>query len=201
MNVRRVPFGVVHDGRSLGWEPMRDAVRSVGVKLAGLAASLTAIAPAASAGSTPPPTGVVETCAHQSGASFPHAFTSRYNLVVGPLAMIGGRTFTDPQTVRRFEGNKFPLLVAAGHRVTIALTPGSHRFASLAYGSHSRVGHRVMTFRSCDRKHADSKADGRPVTFWSGFVQATRPGCVRLRIWVDRERTPRRARIELGARC
>jgi hypothetical protein len=148
-----------------------------------------------------PPTGVIETCAHQSGASFPHAFTSRNNLVAGPLAMIGGRTFTDPQTVRRFEGNKFPLLVAAGHRVTIALTPGSHHFASLAYGSHSRAGHRVMTFRACNRDEAASDADGKAVTFRSGFVQATRPGCVRLRIWVDRERTPRRARIELGARC
>jgi hypothetical protein len=183
---------------------MRDVARSVGVNLAalaGLAASLTAIAPAASAGSAPPPTGVVETCAHQSGASFPHAFTSRNNLVVGPLAMIGGRTFTDPQTVRRFEGNKFPLLVAAGHRVTIALTPGTRRFASLAYGSHSRAGHRAMTFRACNRDDAASDADGKPVTFWSGFVQATRPGCVRLRIWVDRERTPRHARIQLGVRC
>jgi hypothetical protein len=204
MNVRRVPLGVVHDGRSRGWEPIRDAVRSVGMKLAalaGLAAALTAIAPAASASSAPPPTGVVETCAHQSGASFPHAYTSRNNLVAGPLAIMGGRIFTDPQTVRRFEGNKFPLLVAAGHRVTIELTPGTRRFASLAYGSHSRTGHRVMTFRACNPDEAASDADGKPVTFWSGFVQATRPGCVRLRIWVDRERTPRRAHIELGARC
>jgi hypothetical protein len=149
----------------------------------------------------PPPTGVVETCAHQSGARFPRGFTSRDNLVVGPLAMIGGRRFTDAATVRKFGGNKFPLLVAAGHRVTIALTPGTRRFASLAYGSHSRVGHGVMTFRSCGRDDAASDADDKPVTFWSGFVEATRPGCVRLRVWVDRERTPRRARIELGARC
>jgi hypothetical protein len=149
----------------------------------------------------PPPTGVVETCAHQSGASFPHAFTSRDNLVVGPLSMIGAGRFTDAATVRRFNGNKFPLLVAAGHTVTIELTRATRRFASLAYGSHSRVGHRVMTFRSCDRKHADSDADRKPVTFWSGFVQANRPGCIPLRIWVDRERTPRRARIEIGARC
>jgi hypothetical protein len=183
---------------------MRDAVRRVAVNLAaiaGLAASLTALAPAASANAADRPIGVIETCAHQSGASFPHAFTSRYNLVVGPLAMMGAGRFTPAATVLEFDGNKFPLLVAAGHRVTIELTPGTGRFASLAYGSHSRAGHRVMTFRSCDRKHADSDADGKPVTFWSGFVQATRPGCVRLRIWVDREPTPRRARIELGARC
>jgi hypothetical protein len=149
----------------------------------------------------PPPTGVVETCAHQSGASFPHGFTSRYNLVVGPLSMIGGGRFTDAATVRKFGGNKFPLLVAAGHTVRIEVTRASHRFASLAYGSHSRVGHRVMTFRSCSRDDAASDADDKPVTFWSGFVEATRPGCVGLRVWVDRERTPRPARIELGARC
>jgi hypothetical protein len=170
--------------------------------LAGITASLTALtsaAPTASAASHP--TGVVETCAHQSGAGFPHAFTSRDNLVAGPLSMIGAGRFTDAATVERHGGNKFPLLVAAGHRVTIELTRATHRFASLAYGSHSRIGHRVMTFHSCDRKHADSSADGRPVTFWSGFVQATRPGCVPLRIWVDKERTPRRAHIALGRRC
>jgi hypothetical protein len=115
--------------------------------------------------------------------------------------MIGGGRFTDALTVRKFDANKFPLLVAAGHRVTIELTRATRQFASLAYGSHSPVGHRVMTFRSCDRTRAISDADGQPVTFWSGFVQASRPGCVQLRIWFDRERTPRRARIELGARC
>ena len=170
--------------------------------LAGLAASLTALTSiAATANAADRPTGVVETCAHPSGAGFPHAFTSRNNIVVGPLSMIGAGRFTPAATVLEFDGNKFPLLVAAGHRVTIELTPGSNRFASLAYGSHSRTGHRVMTFRACNRRDADSDADGRPVTFWSGFVQATRPGCVRLRVWVDRDRTPRRARIELGARC
>src|SRR4051794_7890553 len=104
----------------------------------------------------PPPTGVVETCSTQSAASFAHAFASRDNLVVGPLAMISAGRFTSAATVRRFDGNKFPLLVAAGHAVTIELTRPTHRFASLAYGSHSRVGHRVMTFRSCGAGHADS---------------------------------------------
>jgi hypothetical protein len=170
--------------------------------LAGVAASLAALTSAAlPASAAAHPTGATETCSTQSGASFPHAFTSHDNLVVGPLAMIGGGRFTTAETVQRFDGNKFPLLVAAGHRVTIELTRATHRFASLAYGSHSRAGHRVMTFRACDRHDAASDADGRPVTFWSGFVQATRPGCVRLRIWVDREPTPRRAHIELGRRC
>jgi hypothetical protein len=170
--------------------------------LAGITACLTALSGAAlGAGSATHPTGAVETCATQSGASFPHAFSSRDNLVAGPLALIGAGRFTDATTVRRFHGNKFPALVAPGHTVTIELPPTTRRFASLAYGSHSRNGHRVMTFRSCDRHDAASDADGRPVTFWSGFVQATRPACVRLRIWVDRERAPRRASIALGKRC
>src|SRR5919201_3060341 len=59
------------------------------------------------------PHGVVESCATQSGAKFPGAFTSRRNLVVGPLALVGaGGT---PNFVWDSTGNegfqKFPLLV------------------------------------------------------------------------------------------
>jgi hypothetical protein len=154
------------------------------------------------------PTGAVETCSGQSSASFPGAFTSRDNLVVGPLVLVGGSRFTSAETVRRFSGNKFPALVAAGHRVTIELTPRTRRFASLRYGSLPRArrltvrdGHRVVTFRSCDRDEALSVAGGRRVTFWSGFVLASGPHCVPLRVWVDGEPEPRRARIPLGRRC
>jgi hypothetical protein len=169
--------------------------------LAALTASLTAFTSAAStanASAAHHPTGATETCATQSGASFPRAFTSRDNLVVGRLAMIGAGAFTDAQTVRRFGGNKFPLLVAAGHTVTIEVMP---RFASLAYGSHPRHGHRVMTFRACNHHEAASSADGRPVTFWSGFVQTARQACITLRIWIDGDRTPRHNHIALGKRC
>jgi|SRR5919198_2036772 hypothetical protein len=153
------------------------------------------------------PEGVVERCSGQSGASFPHAFTSRDNVVVGPLVLDGAGRFTDAETVRRFHGNKFPVLVAAGHRVTIALSHRTRRYASLGYGplpSHeltARDGHRVVTFVSCDRKRAASDVDGRPVTFWSGFVLTSRPRCVIMDVWVDRERTPRRAAIPLGRPC
>jgi hypothetical protein len=100
--------------------------------------------------------------------------------------------------VRKFGGNKFPHLVAAGHTVTIDVM---HEFASLAYGSHSRHGHRAITFRACNRHEADSTADGKPVTFWSGFVQTTQSACIALRIWIDREPKPRHAHIALGKRC
>jgi hypothetical protein len=166
--------------------------------LAGITASLTALTSAALPAGASTARHPTETCSTQSGATFPHAFTSRDNLVVGRLAMIGAGRFTDAETVRRFGGNKFPLLVAAGHTVTIEVRLPQ---ASLAYGSHSRGGHRVMTFRACDRHDAASKADGRPVTFWSGFVQTTRPACVPLRIWIDRDHTPREKHIPLGKRC
>ncbi len=154
------------------------------------------------------PTGALATCAQQSLARFPHAFTSAGNLVAGPFVLVGGGRLTTADTVRMFGGNKFPVLVAAGHRVTVELTRRTRRFASLGYGPLPRNrtlamadGHRVVTFDSCDRRTAGSDASGRPVTFWSGFVLAQRPRCVALRVWVDAERTPRRVRLPLGRRC
>jgi hypothetical protein len=169
---------------------------------------VAAVSVVAGATAATPPAGVAETCSGQSTAGFPRGFTSRDNLVVGPLVLIGAGRLTSAETVRRFGGNKFPVLVAAGHRVTIELTRGTRRFASLGYGplpQERRVtvrdGHRVVTFRSCDREEARSVASGRPVTFWSGFVLAREPRCVRLRVWVDAEPEQRPARIPLGRRC
>jgi hypothetical protein len=39
------------------------------------------------------------------------------------------------------------------------------------------------------------------VTFWSGFLLADEPQCVRLKVWVDREPRPRTAKVALGRRC
>jgi hypothetical protein len=38
-------------------------------------------------------------------------------------------------------------------------------------------------------------------TFGGQKYPASRPWCVHLRVWVDRERAPRRVRIPVGARC
>jgi hypothetical protein len=156
----------------------------------------------------PPHDGYRATCAHQSGGEFGRTFRNRpENLVVGPLAMIGAGRFTTPETVEEFGGNKFPLLVKARHTVTVELSRRANRHVSLAYATHEdgrRVadGHRKTTFRACGPRRAQSTADGGiPVTFWSGFVFASRPACVRLKVWIDDRPTPRRARIELGRRC
>jgi hypothetical protein len=151
---------------------------------------------------------VKETCATRSEAQFPGAFSRRANLVVGPLALVGAAAFTPPDVVRRFGGNKFPLLVRAGHRVTVELSRATRRRAALGYGPlpqgevRLRDGHRVVTFVACRRnRDSGSSADGAPVTFWSGFVLARSPQCVRLRVWVDDEPSPRRTAVPLGRDC
>ena len=124
------------------------------------------------------------------------------------MALVGGAAFTPPDVVRRFEGNKFPLLVRAGHRVTVELSRVTRRRAALAYGPHPqhaihlRDGHRVMTFVACRRnQESGSSADGAPVTFWSGFIIARSAQCVHLRVWVDREPAPRKTAVALGRQC
>ena len=92
----------------------------------------------------------VRTCADQSGASFPKAFTSRSNLVDGPLALIGAGRLTDADTVREFGGNKFPAVVAAGHTVTIRIPRALQDDAALSYADDRRDGEPTL-------------ADGHPV--------------------------------------
>jgi hypothetical protein len=155
------------------------------------------------------PRGAVESCATQSGAKFPGAFTSPRNLVVGPLALIGaGGT---PRAVSNSPGTevfqKFPLLVRNGRRATVELSAKTRRGAGLAYGplpqgeTYLRDTHRVVTFIACQRGEGSwSSANGRPVTFWSGSVIALLPRCVPLLVWVDAEPSPRHAVIRLGVR-
>ncbi len=160
--------------------------------------------------------GAREDCSTRSEANFPGAFTSPRNLAVGPLVLIGG-AYTDATTVRRFGGNKFPLVVKAGHSVTVRLTRRARRFVGLAYGPHSqgkttlRDTYRSVTFVACrpgrpSRRYSPdgpsgSSADGVAVTFWSGFVLTRRPACIPLDVYVDGAPSPRRVGLSLGRRC
>ena len=181
-------------------------VRSVTVA-ARLIVALVVIVPAAAATAAEAPRGALATCATRSEAEFPGGFTNRQNLVVGPLALTGAAG--TPGWSATFHGNKFPLLVKAGHRVTLALSTRTRKFAGLAYGPlpqgdvRVRDAHRVVTFVACrSDEPSGSTSDGRPVTFWSGGVLSTSPRCVPLLIWIDRAKSPRRVVIRLGVtRC
>ena len=124
---------------------------------------------------------------------------------------------TDASTVREFGGNKFPLLVKAGHTVTVRLSRPGRTVAGLAYGplpqgeTKLRDTYRSVTFVACRPGRASrrynpngpsgSHADGAAITFWSGFVLTRAPDCIPLDIYVDDAPEPRRVGLPLGRRC
>jgi len=146
------------------------------------------------------------TCAQRSMASFPRAYTDRSNLVVGPLAFLGAGAALDPDS-GRYEGAwrwKLPVLVRAGHTVTIRVGAGGRRFARITHvpangWDFTRASERE-TFRACQRGfNSGSSADGRSVTFWSGGLVARRGrGCVPLEIRIDGKRAVRHRTVAIG---
>ncbi len=110
--------------------------------------------------------------------------------------------------MRELGGNKFPVVVAAGHTVTIRIPRARRDNASLSYGGDGpdgdrtlEDGHPAIRFKACGRRRAQSVADGKPVVFWSGFILTDAPRCLRVRIRVDDEQAGRTWRIPLGRRC
>jgi hypothetical protein len=175
--------------------------------------------PAAAPSASKQPKGTTVDCSRRSEAGFPGGFTDPQNVVVGPLALMGA-AYTEPSVVRESGGNKFPLLVKAGHTVTVRVR---RRSAGLAYaglgngplpqGQELKVRDTAdtMTFVACKagrppenyRPEGPSAtyADGEQVTFWSGFVLTEAPACVPLDVYVDDERAPRRVGLSLGRHC
>jgi hypothetical protein len=187
------------------------ASATVAALVAVLAASAWAAMTVSTKQSETRPRGVVEDCSTRSEATFPHAFTSPRNLVVGPLALVGAAG--TPRFVWSSNGKdgfqKFPLLVRSGHRVTVELSARTRKGAGLAYGplpqgeTHLADTHRVVTFSACKRgERARTMTQMPPYTFWSGGLLARTPRCIRLQVWVDEEHSPRRAVVRLGVqRC
>jgi len=153
-------------------------------------------------------------CSTRSEAQFPAAYTNPGNLVVGPLVLVGGGAYTPASTVREFGGQKFPLLVKAGHTVTVQIAPRGRRVAGLAYSHGPRTLDSTATratFVACRPGRAPRRyrpdgpsgsfADGVAVTFWSGSVLTRTPSCVPLDIYVDDAPSPRRVGLSLGRRC
>jgi hypothetical protein len=65
-----------------------------------------------------------------------------------------------------------------------------------------RESYRVITFIACRRGQFSPGLGAKAgrLSFWAGGVVARAPRCVPLHIWVDGERSPRRAVIHLGVR-
>jgi hypothetical protein len=146
-------------------------------------------------------------CSMRSIADFGPAFDDPDNLIVGPLLLVGGAEATPKALVVAHEGQKFPLLVKAGHTVTVSVPPEARRFGGLAYGPfpeeriRARDAHDEITFVACNRDESSGSRAGGPVTFWSGFVMTSVPTCLPLDVYVDDEPSPRRVEIALGADC
>jgi hypothetical protein len=146
-------------------------------------------------------------CSMRSMANFGPAFTDPRNLVVGPLLLVGGAEAASEALIVAHEGQKFPLLVQAGHTVSVSVPAEARGFAGLAYGRfpegeiRARDAHDEITFVACDRDEPSGSKAGGPVTFWSGFVMTSVPTCLPLDVYVDGASTPRRVEMALGADC
>jgi hypothetical protein len=166
-------------------------------------------APAADALTEKPGRGVRETCATRSEADFGKPFQDPGNLVAGPFVLVGGAKFTTPSVVRSVKGQKYPVLVRAGHEVTLVVPEEARTLAGLGYGPLPQgeitlvEAHKQVTFVACPAAEPSYSMPGEtigPTTFWSGFVVAHEPHCVPLDVWVDDEPTPRRIVVELGVK-
>jgi hypothetical protein len=141
----------------------------------------------------------------RSEANFGQAFTDPGNLVVGPLLLVGGAEPTSEATILAHDGQKYPLLVKAGHTVTVQIPRSARRTAGLAYGGllpegrvRLRDAYDTITFVACGRNEPSGSTAGGPVTFWSGFVLTRAPDCVPLNVYVDDEPSPRHAVVPVG---
>ena len=157
--------------------------------------SLALVAPAARASARGVETA---TCASQSKASFPQAFSRPEHLAVGPLAFWHLREIDDAtvENLREHDGWKSPALVRPGHTVTVSVGRSARSYARLQY-VHVPGGDpsALRAFR------AQSDVDGRPVTFWSGFVVIRKAAFLPLTTRVDRRRARHRELSVADAEC
>ena len=147
------------------------------------------------------PRGVVLDCSTQSGLGGAPGGTFRNarNLVIDPIAMTGAGV-TPVYYANDFGGQKFPLTMRGGHRVTLEVSRRNLQGTRLIYG---RRPARVITFISCRSDEMPPRNPYEPHTaccfsFWAGGVLAPSPRCVHLLAWVDDERSPRPGVIHLG---
>ena len=152
--------------------------------------------------------GTIEDCSSRSEGTFRRPFRDPHNLVVGPIAFVGGADFASPSVVRSVGGQKYPVLVRTGRTVTVRVPKQARGFARLGYGSlpQGKVrledGHAEVTFHACPAEEPAYSSGGTvgSFTFWSGFVLTDAPHCVPLDVYIDGAQNPRRIALELGVR-
>jgi hypothetical protein len=166
-------------------------------------ASLTTTPTTSRATARERPRGVVEDCSTTPGWGRRDEFTSRQNLIVGPLALRSAGVMLE--YADNVGGNKLFVHVRGGHRATIELSPSTREDAGLVFGPYPNndaslgTARRVVRFIACRRgERSEPRFDGWPVTSWVGFLLASSPRCVPLLVWVDGEPSPRRAVIRFG---
>ena len=110
---------------------------------------------------------------------------------------------------RGVKGQKYPVLLRAGHRVTLVVPDEARAFAGLGYGPLPQgeitlaEAHKQVTFVACPADEPSYSQPGSKVgktTFWSGAVVVHEPHCVPLDVWVDDDPTPQRVVLELGVK-
>ena len=122
-----------------------------------------------------------------SQGGFDRPFHNPQNLVVGPIAMVfAGGT---PEFWPEWPGQKFPILVKRGHRVTVAVARQAAGEVSLIYTQRPS---QAVTFTPCRPGEGGGRGQ-----FWSGGVITASPRCVPLRVSADNRR-PQQVVIALG---
>ena len=131
-------------------------------------------------------------CSIQSFGGFQQADAE--DLVAGPLAFVGafGARDSTPGAVEYIGGFKSPALLRPGHVARVSIDRASRSNVRLDYSfTHEpddalRTFPHTVVFHACPRRRAGSRANGRRVTFWSGFyLVRDAPTCVHVTIRID----------------
>lgn len=134
-------------------------------------------------------------CADRSFGRFRDAFDLVDDLVVGPLSLEGlGRPaeqLTAEELLRFGGGTKFGILLRNGHRATVRIDAGARAFARITHAHRGRALEDMPTavrLRACAKgSRSGSRANGRKVTFWPGWVELrdSSPACVPIHVRID----------------
>jgi len=122
----------------------------------------------------------------------------------GLLTLLGARRLQRDPSLARGPQVRVGVMLDAGLEGAIEVAPASRSVAALEYRFERgrRVAEPLAVFHSCrsDTPRFGGRGTVGPRTIWAGGLRIHRPGCVRLRVWVDGGRLPD-VLIGAGRRC